>query len=347
MNVKKFFTIVALLGIVLLAVASYVIYSKVLTPNTKFSEKEVFVYIPTNSSYAEAKVIFSEYIKDMDDFEFFASNRNYTSNVLAGKFLLTKNMSNFDLVRTLRRNVPVKLAFNNQETLMNFCGRLSSQLEPDSLQFYQTFTNQKFLEENDFTEETILAMFIPNTYEFYWNITPESLADKLAKEYRKFWTDERKSKAASKNLSPVEVSILAAIVHKESAKVSERPTVAGVYLNRLSLGMPLQADPTVIYAMKLIANNFDQIIKRVYNVDIENAVSPYNTYLNVGLPPGPITMPDINAIDGVLNAPNHDYIYFCASPDNPGYHEFASNYEQHKVNARKYRAWVEKLGIRR
>jgi UPF0755 protein len=168
----------------------------------------------------------------------------------------------------------------------------------------------------------------------------------MLEEYNRFWTNDRVKKATVLDLSPVQVITVASIVHKESVKKSERPIIAGVYLNRLIQGMPLQADPTVIYALKLRDNDFDQIIKRVlYNDLFIN--SPYNTYKNIGLPPGPIAMPDVDAIDAVLNAEKHDYIYFCASVEKFGYHIFASTYEQHQVNAKKYADWMNKQGTNR
>jgi UPF0755 protein len=189
-------------------------------------------------------------------------------------------------------------------------------------------------------------MFLPKTYEVYWNITAEKFRNKMLEEYNRFWTNDRVKKAAALDLSPVQVITVASIVHKESVKKSERPIIAGVYLNRLIQGMPLQADPTVIYALKLRDNDFDQIIKRVlYNDLFIN--SPYNTYKNIGLPPGPIAMPDVDAIDAVLNAEKHDYIYFCASVEKFGYHVFASTYEQHQVNAKKYADWMNKQGTKR
>lgn len=346
MNLKRIIAFVAIIGIVVAAIVSYYVYNKAFVPNTKFSEKEVYVYIPTNANYEEVKELLSPYLKDSNNFDFVATNRKYAQNIKAGKFLLKEGMTNFDIIRALRYNIPVKVAFNNQESIGKLAQRLASQTEPDSLAFIQAFTNPDFLAENEFSEENILAMFIPNTYEFYWNTSATKVADKMAKEYRKFWNNERKLKALNHDLTPIEVSVLASIVHKETAKVSERPRVAGVYLNRLTTGMPLQADPTIIYAIKSKTGDFDQVIKRVLYDDLK-IISPYNTYINLGLPPGPIAMPDISAIDAVLNAEKHDYLYFCASPDNPGYHAFASNYTQHQVNARKYSEWVNKLGINR
>jgi UPF0755 protein len=192
----------------------------------------------------------------------------------------------------------------------------------------------------------VLSVFIPNTYEFFWDTTAEKVREKMAKEYRKFWNAERVAKAEALGLTPLQVSSLAAIVHKETVKADERPVVAGVYLNRLKKGMKLEADPTVIYAMKKQSGDFDQVIKRVLNKDLV-IDSPYNTYKNYGVPPGPIAMPDISAIDAVLNPAKHNYIYFCASVTNFGYHEFAVTPAQHEVNRQKYIAWVNKMGISR
>lgn len=347
MNLKKLVAIIAVVGLLIAGIFSYYIYSNAFTANTKFNQKEVFVYVPSNSTYNEVKEIVSPFIKDMDKFDFVAQKRNYASNVKSGKFLLNKDMTTFEIIQAMRKNVAVKLAFNNQETLGKLAQRLATQMEADSTSLIKAFTNPKFMESNGFNDDTILAMFIPNTYEFYWDTSSEKIADKMAYEYKRFWNEERTAKAIDKNLTPIQVSVLASIVHKETAKVSERPTVAGVYLNRLALNMPLQADPTVIFAMKKTSGDFDQVIKRVYSKDTQGTISPYNTYINLGLPPGPIAMPDISAIDAVLNAEKHDYIYFCASVDKIGYHSFASNYAAHLVNARKYADWVNKLGINR
>lgn len=343
---KKIIAFIAVIGIIVAAIVAFVVYNKAFVPNTKFAENEVYVYVPTNASYEEVKEILSPYLTDLDKFDFMASNRKYNQNIKAGRFLLKKGMTNFDIVRSLRLNIPVKVAFNNQESIVNLAGRLASQTEPDSLDFVKAFTDSNFLQENEFTEETVLAMFIPDTYEFYWNTSATKIADKMAKSYRRFWNNERRMKASDKNLTPLEVSTLASIVHKETVKVSERPRVAGVYLNRLATGMPLQADPTIIYVVKKRSGDFNQIIKRVLYEDLK-IDSPYNTYINAGLPPAPITMPDISAIDAVLNAEKHDYYYFCASPSKPGYHAFASNYTQHQINAKEYSKWVNKLGINR
>lgn len=335
-----------LIGAAVFLIAVAVVYFKFFADNTNFSKDEFYVTVPTGSNYEDVKKIVSPYVDNMSGFELMASLRKYDKNVKPGRFLFKKGMGNFGLVATLRRNVPVKLAFNNQERLENLCVRISSQIEPDTTKLLAVFRDSTFLKENGFTKDNVFAMFIPNSYEFYWNISAEKFRDKMIAEYKKFWTPERLLKSKRLNMTPVEVITLASIVHKETVKADERPIVARTYLNRLEQGMLLQADPTVIYSLKLRDNNFDQIIKRVLYQDL-TINSPYNTYINLGLPPGPIAMPDISAIDAVLSPDNNDYIYFCASVERFGYHEFASTYAQHQVNAKKYADWLNSTGTKR
>lgn len=346
MSIKKIITLSAVAVISVLIIYGFILISKIFSANTKFEEKEVYVYVPTGANYTDVKKILEPYLKNYDNFEMVANKRSYPENVKSGRFLLKKDMNNIDLVRAMRSNVPVKLAFNNQERLENFAGRVGSEIEADSLSLMKAIKDSTFLKENGFNEENVFAMFIPNTYEVYWNTSAVKFRDKMIKEYHNFWTAERIAKAEKQGLTPVQATILASIVHKESVKKDERPRIAGVYLNRLRLAMPLQADPTVIYALKLKANDFDQVIKRVFYNDLIMK-SPYNTYVNVGLPPGPIAMPDITALEAVLNPEKHDYIYFCASVDRFGYHEFASTYEQHQINAKKYSDWIASQGVTR
>jgi UPF0755 protein len=345
-KIKKIVAIFSVLLVLALSVYGYMLYRKIFSANTNFSEKEVYVYIPTDANYKTAEKIVAPYVENLDNFRMVAEKKSYITNVKPGKFLLKKGMNNNDIINSLRISLPVKLAFNNQERLEDFAGRIGSQIEADSTSLMKAFTDKAFLDENGFTEENVLSMFIPNSYEFFWNTSAEKFRDRMAKEYRAFWNDERKAKAEAQNLTPLEVSTLASIVHKETVKTDERPRVAGVYLNRLKSGIKLEADPTVIYAVKKEANDFNRVIKRVLYKDLET-VSPYNTYRNFGLPPGPIAMPDVSAIDAVLNPEKHNYIYFCASVTNFGYHEFAVTPAQHEVNRQKYVAWVNKQGIKR
>ncbi|WP_119792675.1 endolytic transglycosylase MltG [Flavobacterium anhuiense] len=346
MSLKKIITISAVAIISVLLIYGFILISKIFSSNTKFEEKEVYVYVPTDANYADVKKILAPYIKNFDNFELVAEKRDYPQNVKSGRFLLKKDMNNIDLVRAMRSNIPVKLVFNNQERLENFAGRIGAEIEADSLSLLKAIKDSTFLAANGFNEENVFAMFIPNTYEVYWNTSAEKFRDKMIKEYHNFWTAERIEKAKKQGLTPVQATILASIVHKESVKKDERPRIAGVYLNRLRLEMPLQADPTVIYALKLRDNNFDQVIKRVFYNDLVMR-SPYNTYVNKGLPPGPIAMPDITALEAVLNPEKNDYIYFCASVDRFGYHEFAATLAEHNVNAKKYSDWIASQGVTR
>ncbi|SHG47776.1 UPF0755 protein [Flavobacterium fluvii] len=346
MNLKKNITIASVVLISGLLIYGGILANQIFSKNTKFSQNEVYVFVPTGSTYEDVKKILEPFVENMNRFEMVANKRSYPENVKPGRFLFTKGMNSYELVKAMRSNVPVKLAFNNQERLENFAQRVSSQIEPDSLTLMNIFKDSVFLKENGFTDENVFVMFIPNTHEVYWNITAEKFRDKMIKEYHNFWSKERMAKAEKQGLTPVEATILASIVHKESVKKDERPRIAGVYLNRLRLGMPLQADPTVIFAIKKKDNDFDQVIKRVFYNDLF-LNSPYNTYKVIGLPPGPIAMPDITALDAVLNPEKHDFIYFCASVDRFGYHEFAATLPEHNVNAKKYSDWINSQGVAR
>jgi len=346
LNFKKIIAITSVIVVIVGSVYAYFTYQEIFSVNTKFSEGEVAVYVPTGADFNKVKELVAPYVDNMERFEMVAEKKEYPKYVKAGKFILTKGMNSNDLINAMRQPVTVNLSFNNQETLQRAVGRIAQQIEPDSLQLLEAFTDKAFLEENGFNEDNVLSIFIPNTYEFFWNTTSTKVRDKLIKEYRKFWTPERLAKAEAQGLTPLQVSALAAIVHKETVKNDERPRVAGVYLNRFHKGIKLEADPTVIYSIKKESGDFDQVIKRVFFKDLLTD-SPYNTYKYGGLPPGPIAMPDVTAIDAVLNPEKHNYIYFCASVTNFGYHEFAVTAAQHEVNRQKYVAWVEKMGIKR
>lgn len=346
MNLKKYISIVAVLVVSGLIIYGFILMSQIFADNTKFSDDEVYVHVPTNATYTDVKKILADYVLNIDRLEMVANKMSYPENVKSGRFLFTKGMNSYELVKSLRSNVPVKLAFNNQERVENLAGRVGSQIEADSLSLLTSFKDSIFLKENGFNEENVLAMFIPNTYETYWNTSAEKFRDKMIKEYRNFWNKDRVAKAEKQGLNPIQATILASIVHKESVKKDERPRIAGVYLNRLRLGMPLQADPTVIFAIKKKDNNFDQVIKRVFFKDLTMS-SPYNTYMNIGLPPGPIAMPDITALEAVLDPEKNDFIYFCASVERFGYHEFAATLPEHNKNAKKYSDWINSQGVKR
>ncbi len=346
MSLKKIIAIVAVVVVAAASIYGYILYRNIFAPNTSFNSKQVYVYIPSNADYAEVLDTMKKYVGDIDRLQMVAEKKSYSDNVKSGKFLLKKGMSSNDIINSLRQPVFVNLSFNNQDNLASLAGRVANQIEADSLSLLTAFTDEKFLSDNGFTQDNALAMFIPNSYEFFWNTDAEKFRDRMAKEYRKFWNEARLAKADSLNLSPIQVSILASIVHKETVKTDERPRVAGVYLNRLERGIKLEADPTVIYALKKQSGDFDQVIKRVLYKDLETN-SPYNTYMFAGIPPGPIAMPDITALEAVLNPEKHNYIFFCASVTNFGYHEFAVTAAQHEVNRQKYIRWVNAQGIKR
>lgn len=347
MYIKRILLVIVLAGLVVGGWFSYMVYNAVFSPNTAFNNSEAFVYIPSDADFNEVKQLVEPLLEDLGTFEQVAKRKGYVGNVKGGKYAIKKGMNNNEIVNSLRaNNIPVNVSFNNQETLADLAGRIAAQIEADSLSLIRAFNDSDFLKERGFDEENKLAMYIPNSYEFFWNTTGEEFRDRMAREYDRFWNDERLKKAKAVGLSPDEVMTLASLVHKETAKVDERPKVAGLYLNRLKRGMLLQADPTVIYALKKKANDYDLVIKRVLYKDLE-VDSPYNTYKYAGLPPGPIAMPDISAIDAVLNPEKHDYLYFVADVENFGYHKFAKTLAQHNRNKVQYVQWINSKKINR
>ncbi len=344
MNTKK--TIILVLGIIfiILAYFAYNAYHKIYQKNTI---KEDFIYIKTGSTFNDLIQKITPFVKDTASFKWVAEKKKFTK-IRSGKFKITKGISNNDLINLLRsgKQTPVKVAFNNQQTLAELAGRIAQQIEPDSISLLHSFTDSTFLNKIGFTKQEALGMFIPNSYEIYWNTTSDKFRDRMYKEYLKFWNKKRLDKAKKLNLTPKQVITLASIVHKETTRNDERPIVAGLYLNRLRDKWPLQADPTIIYAMKQkYGQDFE--MRRVLYKNIEDIKdSPYNTYKVNGLPPSLIAMPDISAIDAVLNAKNHDYFFMCASVTKIGYHEFAKTLAQHNANRKKFIAKKDKQGVK-
>ena len=224
--------------------------------------------------------------------------------------------------------------------------RLAEQVEPDKMTLINSFMDEDFMEKHKVNDQNIIGLFVPDTYEFYWNVTADQLRDKLVSRYHKFWNQDRIARAHEINLKPSEVIALAAIVQQESVKKEEQARIAGVYMNRLKKGMLLQADPTVKYALKEKYKDKDTIFRRILNKDLK-VPSPYNTYLHPGLPPGPITMPDIHVIKSVLNYEQHDYFYFVADHVNIGYHKFAKNLKQHNEYSHSYHQYLNARGVYR
>ncbi|WP_430907842.1 endolytic transglycosylase MltG [Maribacter sp. 2-571] len=347
MYIKKILLIIVFAGLVGGGLFAHKVYNAVFLPNTRFETGEKVVYIPSEANFATVLDSLSPLLQDLGSFKQLAKRKGYASRVKGGKYAIKKGMNNNDIINTLRSgNIPVKVSFNNQERLPNLAGRIAAQIEADSMALVKAMTDETFLRDNGFTADTGLAAYIPNSYEFFWNTSAVEFRERMIKEYHRFWTAERIAKAKAQGLTPNEAVALAAIVHKETAKVDERPRVAGLYLNRLKQNNVLQADPTVIYALKKHRNDFDLVIKRVLYKDLE-IDSPYNTYKYVGLPPGPITMPDISAVEAVLNPEEHDYFYMVANVENFGYHKFAKSLAQHNRNKEQYIRWINSQHIKR
>tara|TARA_B110000977_G_scaffold3330_1_gene4596 strand:- start:34796 stop:35848 length:1053 start_codon:yes stop_codon:yes gene_type:complete len=342
---KKFFWSLIFILILSGLLKAYDFYDKIYHSNVTLEYKtELELFIPSNATFQVVVTLLDEQgvLSNVPSFVWTAKQKKYTKKIKPGRYLIRNGMSNNDLVNLLRSGsqTPVNVTFNNVRTLEQFSSIISKQLELDSLDLYNAFRDSTFLSSVKLNKYSVVSLFLPNTYEFYWNVSLENFMSRMVSENYRFWTKERLNKAKRIGLSPSEVSTLASIVQKETLKRDEQPIVAGLYLNRLNKRMKLESDPTVIFAL----NNFN--IKRVLDKDTKFK-SPYNTYLNRGLPPGPITIPSIRALDSVLNNEKHDYIFMCAKEDFSGYHNFAVNYTQHLRNAKKYRTALNNKGIKR
>ena len=327
--------------LVIAIVAGYWLYNRAMKPNvTTPDQKDFSLYIPTGAEFGQVKdsLYANNLIHDHSAFEWIADKKDYPDHVKPGRYILTNGMSNNQLVNTLRGGLqtPVKVTFNNMRDVKMLAGRIGTQIEADSASIASYLDNPQTLEQLGFNAQTIPAMFLPNTYEFYWNTSAEKYVEKMKGEYDKYWTAERLNLAKSIGLSPVQVSILASIVNKETNKTDEMARIAGVYLNRLRSGWLLQADPTLVFAV----GDFE--LKRVLNVHKE-VESPYNTYKYAGLPPGPICIPSLESINAVLHAEKHNYYYFCAKEDFSGYHNFAKTLTEHNRNAQRYQKALNNL----
>jgi len=347
MYIKKILWAVALIGLGIFAFIAYYIYGAMFQPNTAFNNEMAYIYVPTDASYAEVRSQLEPLLEDINAFDALAKQKQYTINIKAGRYAITKGMNNNDIINSIRiNNLPIKITYNNQNSLEGLAGRIGIQIEADSLSIIKAMTEESFLAKNVFSKATALGMYLPNSYQLDWNTTAEGFRDKMLKEYNRFWTDSRKAQAKKLNLTPNEVITLASIVHEESKQADEQSRVAGVYLNRLRIGMPLQADPTLKFAAYQLPKYKNTVIRRVLNVHKE-IDSPYNTYKNRGLPPGLIAMPDLSAINAVLNPEKHNYIYFAADAKRIGYHKFAKTLAQHNANAREYHRYLSSQGINR
>lgn len=334
---------VLVLILVLAGIKLATVYKQIFGPGIHTSDKkELYLYIPTGSDYEDVVALLESHnlISNRKTFDWAASKKKYPGNIHPGRYRIRNNMSNNQLLNMLRSGLqePVDLIINMARTPEELAGKITEQIEADREELLKLMRDETFLKQYGFNRYTILGMFVPNTYEFWWNTSAEGFFKRMYKEYDKFWNRQRMGMAKEANFTPNEVITLASIIINETNKEDEYRRIAGVYINRLNQGIRLQADPTVKYAL----GDFER--QRILKADtyIE---SPYNTYLHAGLPPGPIAIPVIQAIDAVLHYEKHDYIFFCAREDFSGYHNFARTLDQHNKNARSYQKALNRRNI--
>lgn len=334
---------ILMLLIVVAVATGYFLFRAIFQPNVWTAGKDyVSVYIPTGSGFEDVKrVLYGDgLIINRNTFEWLARQKKYTEYVKPGHYLVTSGMSNDELINLLRsgNQTPVDLTFNSLRSIQDLAGVVGKQIEADSAAIALLLEDDMYIASLGYDETGIMSMFIPNTYEFWWTTDAEQFIERMEKEHDAFWTRARLEKAGELGMSALEVATLASIVEKETNKNDEKPTIAGVYINRLKAGWRLQADPTLIFALQ------DYSIKRVLNIH-KKVDSPYNTYQNAGLPPGPICIPGIASIDAVLNYEDHNYMFFCASADLSGYHAFARTASEHARNARAYQKALDEMNV--
>lgn len=336
-KLKIFIYIFGLLCLIAIAIGYYA-RSTVFKPIEL--EKSAYIFIEPSTKYNEVITQIKDQVNLPSEklFQIISERMKYPESIKTGRYAISDGMTMPEIIRMLRsgNQSAVKLTFNNMRTKENLAGRISEQLMLDSLTLLNMLNNETKLESLGFDTNTIVAMFIPNTYEVYWDTSIDKLMNRMQNEYSTFWNESRKAKAKQVGLSPIEVSILASIVEEEATYSDEYPIVAGLYLNRLKRGQRLEADPTVKFAL----NDFS--LRRILYKHLE-VESPYNTYRNEGLPPGPIRVPSIKGIDATLSPQDHKYLFMCAKEDLSGRHNFATTHAEHVRNAARYqRALNEK-----
>ncbi len=322
-----------LLFSILLTSFGFWTYQMLYSPNILVDKEDRTLIIPRGETFKslQSRLYDAYIVNDMVSFSFLAKLMNYDEQVKPGRYVMEANMTNLQAIRMLRagKQEPVNITFNNVRLITDLAPKITANILLTESEFNAAL--EAYVKNNDegFNQENIIGMFIPNTYEVYFDISGEGLIERMNMEYHKFWNEERLAKADSLGLTPKEVSVLASIVQAESIKPDESPVIAGLYINRLQRNIALQADPTLVFA------SGDFTIKRVLNVHKE-IDSPYNTYMYPGLPPGPINMPNIRSLDAVLDYQEHSFLYMCAKEDFSGYHNFATNLSQHLINAQRY-----------
>lgn len=335
---KKTLLYVFLVGV---AVGAVVAFFGLVQFNGNAVAKERDLYISARADYRALTDSLLPHLRHRKAFECYARRINLSGSFKPGRYVLRQGMSVIEVARMLKLGMqtPVRVTINNVRTTGQLAQKLSRQIDTDSASIAQALTSEEVAAGVGFDSRTLFSMFIPNTYEFYWTVSPEELVTRLKREYDRFWSGERDAKRERSGLSRLEVMTLASIVAEETRKGDEMARIAGVYINRLGRGIPLQADPTVKYAMQ------EFTLRRILYSHLKYP-SPYNTYMNKGLPPSPICMPGVNAIDAVLDFERHDYLFFCARHTLDGYHNFARTLSEHNANARAYSAELNRRKIK-
>jgi len=343
MRRKIYIILFSIVGLVLVF-CILLIYNAIFGLRIKPDNKETTLYIPGGSTYSRAIDTISANldIKNIKLFEWIAEKKNYPALVKPGRYVIDRAISYNGLINLLRsgRQTPVRVTYNNIRYLTDLAGRIGGQIEADSASIMDFLSNPLNYSDDGFTKENVISVFIPNTYEFFWDTDSGELYERMLNEYNKFWNEERLEKAQAIKLTQIEVAILASIIDDEVVKADEKPRIAGVYLNRIKRGIPLQACPTIKFAL----NDFTitRVLKQHLTIN-----SPYNTYKHRGFPPGPIGCPTIEGIDAVLNAEKHDYLYFAAKADFSGYHNFSRTLTEHNRYAAEYQRELNKRKIYR
>ncbi len=329
---------------VLLILTLLLFYNVFMRPNILVEKPEKQLNIPHGTSFRELKNTLQKqgYVSDLASFSLLARLMRYNCRMIPGAYQLATNMSNWEAIRVLRAGTqhPVKITFHHVRTKEELAAKITQNIEIDATDFKKLLDNAAFVRQHGFNLDNVMTMFIPNTYEVYWTITPEGLFTRMHKEYQRFWNASRRNQAKSLQLTPIDISILASMVQSETNKVEEAPLIAGVYINRLRRKMALQSCPTLLYALA------DSSLRRVLH-QYKTLDSPYNTYKYKGLPPGPINLPTVAMIDAVLNSTVSDYLYFVAKEDFSGYHYFAKSLREHLRYARRYQKFLNQTRVYR
>lgn len=338
---KKILRLLLLICGIALVAAAYAAFS-LFGPNTAIGG-EVKVTVPHGATYEQMKDTLRAHnvLRNEKTFDRTAQLMRFKT-MRPGRYTIQPNSSNIELVRLLRRgqHYAVRFAFNNVRTIDQFVEKVGNRFFFTPEELAACLSDSAFIGSLGFNKYTLPALFIPNTYDLFYDITAEGFVERMHDFYQKFWTQQRKSQAEAIGLTPVEVATLASIVEEENHRPAEKAIIAGLYMNRLHKGMLLQADPTVKFALGDFAR------KRILNADL-SVDSPYNTYKYRGLPPGPIRIPEGSTMDSVLHYTHHDYLYMCAKEDLSGYHNFTSSAAQHAANAARYRAALNRQNIKR